>query len=359
MGLGYGLATTQLRERLPRVSLEQLKRPVQVSREEIERMLVQAARIVESALPRRERAPEAERERPFPKQTVVIDGIELKYIDMGPRDGPVVLLLHGCGTADGYGFKSNIEPLALTKRVLVPDLFDYGESGRPPKHNRTLGFSHELIDKFLAAVGVEGKVSIIAASASGFNAVTYFAQNLSRVDRLIGSGTHDPRDLTYGYHWPVPWILSQAWLTRSAVWIATRNRLAFSAGYGIFTLVNKKRHKESFVPATKEELKGTRQDWKAIRPSTFTFISRHREQGVMFEEALARVPPDRVLFVHGDHDNVSFPEGLRASAEQHGILYVNAKDSKHAPHRRYADTFNKLAIAFFEGRRDAIPAEIG
>ncbi len=58
-------------------------------------------------------------------------GIEMHYVDEGPRDGPVVLLLHG-QPSWSYLYRKMIPPLvAAGFRVIAPDLIGFGKSDKP------------------------------------------------------------------------------------------------------------------------------------------------------------------------------------------------------------------------------------
>ncbi len=59
------------------------------------------------------------------------DGLRVHYIDEGPRDGPVALLLHGEPTWC-YLWRHMVEPLvAAGMRVVAPDLIGFGKSDKP------------------------------------------------------------------------------------------------------------------------------------------------------------------------------------------------------------------------------------
>lgn len=63
------------------------------------------------------------------------DGITLAYRDLGPADGPTVVLCHGLG-AQGLQFGEDAEYFAsLNYRVLVPDVRGHGQSGFPPDYD--------------------------------------------------------------------------------------------------------------------------------------------------------------------------------------------------------------------------------
>lgn len=55
----------------------------------------------------------------------------LHYVDEGPRDAPVTILLHGNATW-GFLYRSFIGPLVgAGQRVVVPDMLGFGRSDQP------------------------------------------------------------------------------------------------------------------------------------------------------------------------------------------------------------------------------------
>ncbi len=69
---------------------------------------------------------------PFtPHYRMVGDNLRMHYLDEGPRDGPVVLLLHGEPTW-AYLYRTMIPTLTgAGLRVIVPDLIGFGRSDKP------------------------------------------------------------------------------------------------------------------------------------------------------------------------------------------------------------------------------------
>jgi haloalkane dehalogenase len=62
---------------------------------------------------------------------VEVDGLRMHYVDVGPRNAPAVVLMHGEPTW-AYLYRHMIEPLvAAGYRVLVPDLIGCGRSDKP------------------------------------------------------------------------------------------------------------------------------------------------------------------------------------------------------------------------------------
>lgn len=62
---------------------------------------------------------------------VEVDGLRMHYVDVGPRRGPPIVLMHGEPTW-AYLYRHMIEPLAAAGyRVLAPDLIGCGRSDKP------------------------------------------------------------------------------------------------------------------------------------------------------------------------------------------------------------------------------------
>jgi haloalkane dehalogenase len=69
----------------------------------------------------------------FAANYVDVDGLRMHYVDAGPADGPVVLLLHG-EPSWSYLYRHMIPPLRDAGfRVLAPDLIGFGKSDKPSR----------------------------------------------------------------------------------------------------------------------------------------------------------------------------------------------------------------------------------
>ena len=69
----------------------------------------------------------------FESNYVDVDGLRMHYVDEGPRDGDVVLLLHG-EPSWSYLYRTMIPPLCdAGLRVIAPDLIGFGKSDKPLK----------------------------------------------------------------------------------------------------------------------------------------------------------------------------------------------------------------------------------
>jgi pimeloyl-ACP methyl ester carboxylesterase len=60
----------------------------------------------------------------------VQDDIQLHYVDVGPRDGTPLVLVHGWPDL-WFGWRYQIGPLSKRYRVIAPDLRGFGRSSTP------------------------------------------------------------------------------------------------------------------------------------------------------------------------------------------------------------------------------------
>lgn len=72
---------------------------------------------------------------PFQPNYLEVDGIRMHYVDEGPSDGEVVLLLHG-EPSWSFLYRHMIPPIAQAGfRVVAPDLIGFGKSDKPAALN--------------------------------------------------------------------------------------------------------------------------------------------------------------------------------------------------------------------------------
>lgn len=89
-------------------------------------------------------------------RTVQIDGFEIFYREAGPKNAPVILLLHGFPTSS-HMFRDLIPLLSEHYRVIAPDYPGYGLSRASPTSGFTYSFDNlaEVIDRFTRAIGLD------------------------------------------------------------------------------------------------------------------------------------------------------------------------------------------------------------
>jgi pimeloyl-ACP methyl ester carboxylesterase len=119
----------------------------------------------------------------WPRATLACPrGIDTAYLDAGPADAPVVVLLHGLG-----GTNASMLPLmwelADDHRVLAPDLPGFGGSAKPHARYDAAWFVNWLTS-FLDELGVERAV-LIGNSMGGRIALEAGLRAPERVDALV------------------------------------------------------------------------------------------------------------------------------------------------------------------------------
>ena len=87
--------------------------------------------------------------------TVKVDGVDLFYREAGPKDAPVLLLLHGFPTSS-HMFRNLIPQLADKYHVIAPDYPGFGQSGMPDRLKFAYTFENyaQVVDKLIRQLGV-------------------------------------------------------------------------------------------------------------------------------------------------------------------------------------------------------------
>jgi pimeloyl-ACP methyl ester carboxylesterase len=114
---------------------------------------------------------------------VDVDGVKIFYREAGPRDGPVLLLLHGFPTSS-HMFRDLIPQLAGDVRLIAPDLPGFGQSEMPDraKFNYTFANIAQVIERFTEVVGLER----FAIYVFDYGAPTGFRLALRHPERITG-----------------------------------------------------------------------------------------------------------------------------------------------------------------------------
>jgi haloalkane dehalogenase len=138
---------------------------------------------------------------PFDPQYVEVgDGLRMHYVDQGPRDGEVVLLLHG-EPSWSYLYRKMIPVLtAAGLRSVAPDLIGFGRSDKPsPRteytYQRHVDWTWEGVEK----IGVTGMTLVCQdwGSLIGLRLVAEHADAFARVvvaNGFLPTGDNPPGD---------------------------------------------------------------------------------------------------------------------------------------------------------------------
>ena len=143
---------------------------------------------------------------PVPGRTVIVGEHELFVREVGPPDGPALVLIHGWNLDGAMTFHRIIPALARRYRVVVPDLRDHGKSD-------WVRGKVEITDLADDVAGVLDVVGVTGATVMGFSMGGMVVQELARrhsrhVGRMILAATAAQ---------PIPRIRPGA---RAAFWLA-------------------------------------------------------------------------------------------------------------------------------------------
>jgi pimeloyl-ACP methyl ester carboxylesterase len=111
-----------------------------------------------------------------------VDGIETFFLDAGPRDAPVVILLHGLG-ATSVSMLPVLGEFARDHRVIAVDLPGFGESAKPLATYSFDWFAKWLVG-FLDVLGIQ-KASLVGNSMGGRISIEVGLLAPHRVERVV------------------------------------------------------------------------------------------------------------------------------------------------------------------------------
>jgi pimeloyl-ACP methyl ester carboxylesterase len=89
-------------------------------------------------------------------RAVEVDGLNIFYREAGPKDAPVILLLHGFPTSSRM-FRNLIPALADRYRLIAPDYPGFGYSAAPSADEFQYTFDHlaDIMDGFVTQLGLK------------------------------------------------------------------------------------------------------------------------------------------------------------------------------------------------------------
>ena len=180
---------------------------------------------------------------PFtPQRFDVRPGIAMSYLDEGPRDGEVVVMLHG-NPSWSYYWRYLVSGLRDQYRCIVPDHVGMGLSDKPddgpaalPRYDYTLQSRIDDLDALLKHLGITGPVTLAVHDWGGMIGFGWALRDPSRVQRLVITNTaafplpqakRFPKRLAMGRDsGPGGWLIRRFNLfARGAAWMGTTRSL--------------------------------------------------------------------------------------------------------------------------------------
>ena len=116
-------------------------------------------------------------------KSIVLDGETWHYLDGGPTEAPVVLLLHGF-SADKDNWTRFSKKLTDQYRVIAPDLPGFGESARHFERDYSVSAQSDWLHDFAAALKLD-RFHLGGNSMGGFIAAFYAYRYSSQVESLV------------------------------------------------------------------------------------------------------------------------------------------------------------------------------
>jgi pimeloyl-ACP methyl ester carboxylesterase len=141
-------------------------------------------------------------------RTIDVNGLKVFYRELGPSDGPkLLLLLHGFPSAS-HMFRDLIPQLADRFHVVAPDLLGFGQSGMPSRDSFTYTFEAltDAIESFADAMGFNR----YALYVFDYGAPTGFRLAVRRPERITAIITQNGNAYEEG--------LSDGWNPVRAYW---------------------------------------------------------------------------------------------------------------------------------------------
>ena len=187
--------------------------------------------------------------------SVRIEGIDLFYREAGPRDAPVVVLLHGFPSSS-HMFRNLIPELATRYRVIAPDYPGFGESAAPERTEFEYSFAHfaALTDSLLTQL----RAQRYALYVMDYGAPVGYRLALRHPERVTALVVQNGNAYTEG--------LREFWTPIKAYWAsgASADREALRAG--------------TTLAATRSQYLGGVQDESRIDPAAWLYDQAHLDR---------------------------------------------------------------------------------
>ncbi len=127
----------------------------------------------------------------LPTHTVQLGQWTCSYVQTGPAEGPVVVLVHGNPTWS-YLWRHLLRALGEAGfRAIALDHIGMGRSQRPPRGAYTATLSQRIsdFDQFIAAVVPQGRFALVAHDWGGPISIGWGAEHANRLSHLVVMNT--------------------------------------------------------------------------------------------------------------------------------------------------------------------------
>jgi len=256
---------------------------------------------------------------------VVVDGVKIAYREIGDRNAPAVLLLHGVPSSSRM-YDALMRRLGDRFHLIAPDYPGFGNSDAPPPGQFSYTFDHyaQLMEHFTDTVGIKR----YALFMQDYGAPVGMRLAMSRPDAVTAMIFQNGNVYTEG--------LGKMWETRKAYW---ENRSAHEA---------KLQAAHLSVELTRARHIGTDPDVSAYDPDLWqdevAFLNRPGEAAIQMEliydyrtnlaaypawQAWLRSHAPRTLVLWGKYDPAFIVEGAHAFKRDLPSAQIEILDAGH------------------------------
>jgi haloalkane dehalogenase len=129
---------------------------------------------------------------PFAPHYADVGGLRMHFVDEGPRDGAVVLLLHG-EPSWSYLYRKMVPVLAAAGlRAVAPDLVGFGRSDKPVRREDYTYQRHvDWLWAFVEATALRG-ITLVCQDWGGLLGLRLVAEHPDRFARVVAANTFLP-----------------------------------------------------------------------------------------------------------------------------------------------------------------------
>lgn len=173
-----------------------------------------------------------------------IGNITLNSLEKGPRDGPVVVLLHGSGKdSSPEAWVNVINQIPGNFHVISLGFPGFGKlkDQVPSNVKYSAGYLSEVLGDFLKARGIDRPITLMGTSAGAFVAAMYAADNPGMVHALSLGDCHNPEIMPQHYGKLIAWGLSHPNISSGAVDFALRHKNVLKVSLMIFDQMNQQK----------------------------------------------------------------------------------------------------------------------
>lgn len=192
-----------------------------------------------------------------PNRFEVRPGIEMSYLDEGPRDGEVIVMLHGNPSWSFY-WRHLVNGLKDRYRCIVPDHIGMGLSDKPddapgasPRYEYTLQSRIDDVDALLRHLDISGPVTLAVHDWGGMIGFGWALRDPARIKRLVITNT---ASFPLPAAKPMPWQIAMGRHSRIGGWLIRRFNL-FARGAAAFGTRRK------LSPEVKQAYSGVYEGW--------------------------------------------------------------------------------------------------